>query len=53
MYAVGLPWSAGGNPPVVFSLNGAPYMMMVSSKEPRLAYVLRYYGAGWIAEPVR
>jgi hypothetical protein len=53
MYAVGLPWTADGNPPVVFSLDGAPYMMMVSPKEPRLAYVLRYYGAGWIAEPVR
>jgi|GEM_PF-3379700 len=53
MYAVGLPWVPEGNPPIAFTVDGAPYMMMVSPKEPKLGYVLRYYGAGWMAEPIR
>ncbi len=52
MYAVGLPWTAGGNHPIAFTLDGAPYLMMVSPTESRLAYGFRYYGAGWIVEPI-
>jgi hypothetical protein len=53
MYAVGLPWQSGGNEPVGFTVDGAPYVLMVSPEEPSLGFVLRYYGAGWVAEPVR
>ncbi len=53
LYAAGLPWVANGNPPIVFTMNGAPYLLMVSPEEPSVAFVLRYYGAGWIVEPLQ
>ena len=52
-YAAGLPWVEGGNEPVAFAVNDAPYLMMVAKSDPSVALVLRYYGAGWIVEPVR
>lgn len=53
MYAIGLPWQANGNQPVAFSVDGSPYALMISTKDPKVGFVLRYYGAGWMAEPIR
>lgn len=53
IYSAGLPWSAGGNQPVLFTVDGAPYVLMVSTEDAKSAFVLRSYGTGWVTEPVR
>lgn len=53
MYPVGLPWEAGGPAPIGFTVDGVPYLMMVSGTSSTVGFVLRYYGAGWVAEPIR
>jgi len=53
MFGLSLPWTAGGSEPLAFTVNGAPYVMMVSDEDPQRGFVVRTFGAGWVVDPIQ
>jgi hypothetical protein len=53
IHGLSLPWTTGGPPPLAFSLNGAPYAMLVSAEDSTRGRVVRTFGAGWVVDMIR
>ena len=50
IHGLSLPWTTGGPSPLAFTIDGAPYAMLVSSEDGMR--VLRTHGAGWVVDAI-